>query len=107
VALGVITIALLLDSFAWLVLHRNPNLSGIPDKRMPVLLTEAWRWRWSQSRSQCRLQSGFSTQSDLASAACKVNIARAKELIAAPLPSIAPATEHDDADLVPDAAADH
>jgi hypothetical protein len=36
-----------------------------------------------------------------------VNIASAKELIAALLPSIAAAAEHDDADLVPDAAADH
>ena len=43
----------------------------------------------------------------LASATCKANIARAKELIAAPLPSIDPATEHDNADLAPDAAADH
>jgi hypothetical protein len=33
----------------------------------------------------------------LASATCKANIARAKELIAAPLPSIDPSTEHDDA----------
>ena len=43
----------------------------------------------------------------LASATCKANIARAKELIAAPLPSIDPATEQDEADLAPDAAADH
>ena len=43
----------------------------------------------------------------LASALCKSNIARAKELIAAPLSSINPATKHDDADLAPDAAADH
>jgi hypothetical protein len=43
----------------------------------------------------------------LASATCKANITRAKELIAGPLPSIDPATEHDDADLAPDAAADH
>jgi hypothetical protein len=56
VALGVITLALLLHSFAWLVLHRNPNLSGPPDKRMLVLMSGAWRWRWS--RSQCRSQSG-------------------------------------------------
>ena len=42
----------------------------------------------------------------LASATCKANIARAKELIAAPLPSIDPATEHDDPDLAADAAAD-
>ena len=41
----------------------------------------------------------------LASASCKANIARAKELIAAPPPSINPATEHDDVDVV--AAADH
>jgi hypothetical protein len=33
----------------------------------------------------------------LASATCKAKIARAKELIAAPLPSIDPSTEHDDA----------
>jgi hypothetical protein len=33
----------------------------------------------------------------LASASCKANIARAKELIAASLPSIDPSTEHDDA----------
>jgi hypothetical protein len=43
----------------------------------------------------------------LASATCKANIARVKELIAAPLPAIDPATEHDDADLAADAAADH
>ena len=43
----------------------------------------------------------------LASATCKANITRAKELIAAPLPSIDPATEQDEADLAPDAAADH
>jgi len=43
----------------------------------------------------------------LASATCKANIARAKELIAAPLPSIDPATKHDDVDLTADAAADH
>jgi len=42
----------------------------------------------------------------LASATCKANVARAKELIAAPLPSIDPATEHDDPDLAADAAAD-
>jgi hypothetical protein len=42
----------------------------------------------------------------LGSATCKANITRARELIAAP-PSIDPATEHDDADLAPDAAADH
>jgi Putative transposase/Transposase zinc-binding domain len=43
----------------------------------------------------------------LASATCKANITRAKQLIAAPLPSIGPATEHDNADLAPDAADDH
>src|SRR5712671_6506956 len=40
-------------------------------------------------------------------ATCKANIARAKELIAAPLPSIYPSTEHDDADVAAGAAADH
>jgi hypothetical protein len=39
----------------------------------------------------------------LASAACKANIARARELIAAPEPSMGPPAEHDDAG----AAADH
>ena len=39
----------------------------------------------------------------LASATCKANIARAKELIAAPLPSVDPSTEHND----PDLAANH
>jgi hypothetical protein len=43
----------------------------------------------------------------LASATCKANIARAKELIAAPLPSIDPSTEHDAADMAADAAMDH
>ncbi len=43
----------------------------------------------------------------LASASCKANIARAKELIAAPPPSINPATEHDDVDVVAGTAADH
>jgi Putative transposase/Transposase zinc-binding domain len=43
----------------------------------------------------------------LASAACKANIARARELIAAPEPSIAPPAEHDDADVTTGAAADH
>jgi hypothetical protein len=43
----------------------------------------------------------------LASATCKANIARAKELSAAPLPSIYPSTEHDDADVAVGAAADH
>jgi hypothetical protein len=35
----------------------------------------------------------------LASATCKANIARAKELIATPLPSIDPSTEQDDPDV--------
>ena len=43
----------------------------------------------------------------LASATCKANIARAKELIAAPLPAIDPSTEHDDADMAAGAAMDH
>ena len=43
----------------------------------------------------------------LASATCKANIGRATELIAAPLPSIDPSTEHDDADLAAGAAVDH
>jgi hypothetical protein len=43
----------------------------------------------------------------LASAACKANIAHAKELITAPRPSIDPPVEHDDADLTAGAAADH
>jgi hypothetical protein len=43
----------------------------------------------------------------LASATCKANIARAKELIAAPLSSIDPSTEHDNADVAAGAAADH
>jgi hypothetical protein len=43
----------------------------------------------------------------LASATCKANIARIKELIAAPPPATDPATEQNDADLAPDAAADH
>ena len=43
----------------------------------------------------------------LASATCKTNIARAKELIAAPLPSIDPPTEHHDADVAAGSAADH
>ena len=43
----------------------------------------------------------------LASATCKANIARAKELIDAPLPSTDPPTEHDDADMAAGAAADH
>ena len=43
----------------------------------------------------------------LASATCKANVARAKELIAAPLPSIDPSTEHDDPGVATGAAADH
>jgi Putative transposase len=43
----------------------------------------------------------------LASATCKANIARAKELIAASLPSGDPGNEHDNANLAADAAADH
>ena len=43
----------------------------------------------------------------LASATCKTNIARARELIATPVPSIDPPTEQDDADLTAGAAADH
>ncbi len=43
----------------------------------------------------------------LASATCKANIARAKELITALLPSIDPSTEHDDADLAASGTADH
>ena len=43
----------------------------------------------------------------LASAACKANIARARELIAAPVPSIDPPAEHDEADQAAGAAPDH
>jgi hypothetical protein len=43
----------------------------------------------------------------LASGTCKANVARAKELIAAPLPSIDPATGYDDPDVATGAAADH
>ena len=43
----------------------------------------------------------------LAGATCKANVARAKELIAAPLSSIDPSTEHDDPDVAPVTAADH
>ncbi len=43
----------------------------------------------------------------LASATCKANIARAKELIAAPLPSIDPPIAQDDADLAAGVAPDH
>jgi len=42
----------------------------------------------------------------LARATCKANIARARELIAAPLPSIDPSTQHAEPDLVA-ATADH
>jgi ABC-2 type transport system permease protein len=41
VALGVITIVLLMHGFAYLVLYRNADLSGPPDKRILVLLTGA------------------------------------------------------------------
>jgi len=43
----------------------------------------------------------------LASATCKANVVRAKELIAVPLPSIGPSTERDDPDVATGAAADH
>jgi len=43
----------------------------------------------------------------LATATCKANLARAKQLIAAPLPSIDPSAEHDDPDMATGAAADH
>jgi hypothetical protein len=43
----------------------------------------------------------------LASATCKANIARARELIAAPLPSIDPSTEQDDPDVTAGAGADY
>ena len=43
----------------------------------------------------------------LASATCKANIARARELIAAPVAVTDPPAEHDDADLAASAAADH
>jgi hypothetical protein len=43
----------------------------------------------------------------LASATCKANIARARELIAAPAPSIDPSRQHDDPDAAASAAADH
>jgi hypothetical protein len=43
----------------------------------------------------------------LASAACKANIARARELIAGPVPAIDPPAGHDDADRAAAAAADH
>jgi len=41
----------------------------------------------------------------LASAGCKANIARARELMAAPMPQVEPLTAHDTAD--PDATPDH
>jgi hypothetical protein len=43
----------------------------------------------------------------LASATCKANIARARELIAMPVPVTDPPAEHDDADPAPGIAADH
>jgi hypothetical protein len=43
----------------------------------------------------------------LASATCKVNIARARELIATPPPSIDPSTEQDDPDMTAGARADY
>jgi hypothetical protein len=43
----------------------------------------------------------------LASATCKANIARARELIATPLPSIDPSTEQNDPDVTVDAGADY
>ncbi len=43
----------------------------------------------------------------LASAGCKTTIARARELIAVPVPVMDPPAEHDDADLAARAAADH
>ncbi len=43
----------------------------------------------------------------LASATCKANIARARELIGAPVAVTDPPAEHDDADLAASAAADH
>jgi hypothetical protein len=43
----------------------------------------------------------------LASATCKANIARARELIAAPLPSADPSREHGDPDAAAGAAANH
>ena len=42
----------------------------------------------------------------LASATCKANIARARELIATPLPSIDPSTEQDDPGVAAGAGAD-
>jgi Putative transposase len=43
----------------------------------------------------------------LASAGCKTNIARARELIAVPVPVIDPPTEHDDPDLTASAVTEH
>jgi hypothetical protein len=43
----------------------------------------------------------------LATATCKANIARARELIAAPVAVMDPSTEHDDADVAASTAADH
>ena len=43
----------------------------------------------------------------LASATCKTNIARARELIAVPVPVIDPPAEHDDADPAAGVAADY
>ena len=43
----------------------------------------------------------------LASAACKANIARARELIAAPAPPVSTAAEHDEADQTVGIAEDH
>jgi hypothetical protein len=43
----------------------------------------------------------------LASATCKTNIARARELIAAPVPPVSTPAEHDKADQAAGAAADH
>jgi len=43
----------------------------------------------------------------LASAGCKTNIARARELIAVPVPVMEPPAEHDDAKVEAGAAADH
>jgi hypothetical protein len=43
----------------------------------------------------------------LASASCKTNIARARELIAVPVPVINPPAEHDDPDLTASAVTEH
>ena len=43
----------------------------------------------------------------LASAGCKANVARARELIAAPAPLVAPPTEHQNPDPTAGAATDH